>query len=132
MTKSKWTSKIQQWFWYSTPIRTLRIWDEPDKKPKPKYKLLIFLITAVYWQLDAISGQLPEPLDPLPVSDNLPTLGAIPRPKNATRGKHNLINLQKIDIPSMAKIVSSSNICLTKHIFCHIEDQTKISKITTI
>ena len=39
------------------------------------------------------SPVLDVPLDPPPLPNGLPTLGAIPRPKNVTRGKHNLINL---------------------------------------
>ena len=66
-------------------------------------------------QKNTISGEAPDPpsvpddspqlnsapqspvqdvlLDQPPLQDGLPTLGAIPRPKNVTRGKHNSINL---------------------------------------
>ena len=33
IAKSKYASKVQQQFRYLTPIRALRIWDEPDIKP---------------------------------------------------------------------------------------------------
>ena len=58
------------------------------QKTKTKIQIVDFLITAEYWQFDAISGQLPEPLDPLPVPDDLPMQGVISQPKNGTRGKH--------------------------------------------